>query len=96
MLEVVESAGGSLADLLEASVWRTTMPGLAPADAAARRWPTFLAADEVLVERMTKKGLRTFDCRAAVVSLTSAARAQPDPGTSVRYSTWSYGTEPRP
>jgi hypothetical protein len=27
----------------------------------------------VPVERMTKKGLREFDCRAAVVSLTAAA-----------------------
>ena len=29
----------------------------------------FLAESEVLVERMTKKGLRTFDCRAAVIAL---------------------------
>ena len=72
VLEVVESQGGSLADLLEASVWRTTVPGLAPAE-AARVVAELLAADEVLVERMTKKGLRSFDCRAAVVSLTSAA-----------------------
>ena len=72
VLEVVESQGGSLADLLEASVWRTTVPGLAP-DEAARVVAELLAADEVLVERMTKKGLRSFDCRAAVVSLTSAA-----------------------
>jgi len=78
VLEVVESAGGSLSDLLEASVWRTTVPGLDPrtADAAVA---DFLAAEEVLVERMTKKGLRTFDCRAAVVRL--AARVAPA-GTS--------------
>ena len=69
VLEVVESSGGSLADLLEASVWRTTVPDLTPED-GARAVAEFLAADEVLVERMTKKGLRTFDCRAAVVSLT--------------------------
>ena len=30
----------------------------------------FLAA-EASVERMTKKGLRTFDCRAAVVSMAA-------------------------
>ena len=72
VLQVVASRGGSLADLLEASVWRTTVPGLAP-DEAARVVAELLAADEVLVERMTKKGLRSFDCRAAVVSLTSAA-----------------------
>ena len=71
VLEVVESRGGSLADLLEASVWRITVPDLEP-DAAERAVTTFLEAAEVLVERMTKKGLRTFDCRAAVVSMSSA------------------------
>ena len=70
VLEVVVSAGGSLADRLEASHWRLTLPGLTPAtaeDAVGR----FLAAEEVPVERMTKKGLREFDARAAVVSLAS-------------------------
>jgi radical SAM-linked protein len=71
VLEVVESRGGSLADLLEASVWRITVPDLEPDD-AERAVTGFLEADEVLVERMTKKGLRTFDCRAAVVSMSSA------------------------
>jgi radical SAM-linked protein len=72
VLEVVASSGGSLADLLEASRWRTTVPGwsLATAEAAAS---AFLDADEVLVERMTKHGLRSFDCRAAVMSLRVGA-----------------------
>jgi radical SAM-linked protein len=77
VLEVVESSGGSLADLLEASVWRTTVPGLDP-EAADRAVRAFLEADEVLVERMTKKGLRTFDCRAAVVSMTSTRSGSGD------------------
>ena len=64
---------GSLADLLEASVWRTTVPSMTP-EQGEQGVAAFLAAEEVLVERMTKKGLRTFDCRAAVVSLHSAAR----------------------
>jgi radical SAM-linked protein len=72
VLEVVVSHGGSLADLLEASVWRTTVPDLPPATAASAV-EEFLGADEVLVERMTKKGLRTFDCRGAVVSLSASA-----------------------
>ena len=50
------------------------MPGLAPEE-AQRAVEGFLAAEEVSVERMTKKGLRTFDCRAAVVRL--AARSGP-------------------
>jgi radical SAM-linked protein len=68
VVEVVESAGGSLADRLEASVWQITVTGLAEltlADAVER----LLGTAEVPVERMTKKGLRTFDARAAIVSL---------------------------
>jgi radical SAM-linked protein len=72
VVEVVVSPGGSLADLLEASVWRTTVPDLPP-EIAASAVREFLDADEVLVERMTKKGLRTFDCRSAVVSLSASA-----------------------
>jgi radical SAM-linked protein len=72
VLEVVVSPGGSLADLLEASVWRTTVPDLSP-ETAASAVRAFLDADKVLVERMTKKGLRTFDSRGAVVSLSASA-----------------------
>jgi radical SAM-linked protein len=67
VLEVVESAGGSLADRLEASHWQLDLD--APADAVAAAVAAFLATDAVPVQRMTKKGLREFDCRAAVVSL---------------------------
>lgn len=70
VLVAAVSTGGSLADRLEASVWRVTVPGVAgdEAEDAVRR---FLDTPEVPVQRMTKKGLRTFDCRAAVVSLSS-------------------------
>ncbi|WP_110182393.1 TIGR03936 family radical SAM-associated protein [Nocardioides solisilvae] len=69
LLVVVESEGGSLSDRLTGSRWRVGLPGagdLAPLVA------DFLARDEVLVERMTKKGLREFDARGAVVSLVPA------------------------
>lgn len=69
VLEVVESPGGALNDLLAASRWEMRLPGagdLAPVVEA------FLAVDEVLVERMTKKGTRQFDARGAVLSLTAA------------------------
>ena len=69
VLEVVESRGGSLADLLEASRWQIDVP--APYDDVAAAVAAFLAAPEIEVERMTKKGLRTFDCRAAVVSMAA-------------------------
>ena len=69
VLEVKVSPGGSLADLLEASRWLIDVPA-APGEASAAV-AAFLASPAIEVERMTKKGLRTFDCRAAVVSMTS-------------------------
>ncbi|KQW53754.1 radical SAM protein [Nocardioides sp. Root1257] len=73
VLAVVESPGGSLADLLEGSHWLVDVA--ADPEASASAVATFLATEAVLVERMTKKGLREFDCRAAVVSLSSAEHA---------------------
>ena len=70
VLEVVESAGGSLADLLTGSHWLVDLD-LDP-DACAGAVAVFLSTDEVLVERMMKKGLREFDCRAPVISLSAA------------------------
>ena len=67
ILEVVESPGGSLADLLQASRWRLDLA--TPVDVVAPAVEAFLSADSVVVERMTKKGLRSFDCRSAVSSL---------------------------
>jgi len=66
VLEVVVSAGGSLSDRLEASRWRigTAVP-LAEATAAVA---AFLATESVPVSRMTKKGIREFDCRTPVVT----------------------------
>lgn len=68
VLKVVEAPPGALADLLVASRWQIALPDadVAEAQQAVSR---FLAQDEILVERMMKKGLRTLDARAAVVSL---------------------------
>lgn len=66
VVEVVEARTPSFAERLEASVWSVELPGVAPDDAATAV-AAFLAADEVLVQRMTKTGLRTFDARAAVL-----------------------------
>lgn len=68
VIEIVVSPGGALADLLQGSRWFIELPEVTVRDAedAVR---TFLARDEVLVERMTKKGMRTFDCRSAVIRL---------------------------
>jgi radical SAM-linked protein len=82
VLEVVEAEGGPLADRLEASVWRTRVPGLPP-ETVQDAVDAFLAAAEVPVERMTKKGLRSFDCRAAVVSLQVRGEAGGEAGLEV-------------
>ncbi len=68
VVEVVEAGPGSLADRLEASVWRIELRGVTPASAAdaVRR---FLAEDRVEVTRTFKTGPRTFDVRGAVVSV---------------------------
>ena len=69
VLEVVESSSGALADALTGSRWRVALVGVPAADLAyAVR--AFLGAAAVPVSRMTKNGLREFDARAAVVTLT--------------------------
>lgn len=81
VLEVVEVApppantrAAALADRLQASVWEMTLDGV-DAETAERAAVAFLAAERVEVSRMTKNGLRTFDARAAVVSLRVDRRA---------------------
>ena len=71
IVEVVESPGGGFADLLQASRWRIALP--MPAAEVRAAAAAFLAAEEVPVQRMTKKGLRDFDSRAAVLSLEVSA-----------------------
>ena len=54
---------------LEASEWRMVLPGVAP-EVARRAVAGFLARAEAPVERLTDKGVRRLDARAAVVELT--------------------------
>jgi radical SAM-linked protein len=68
LLEVAVSGAGSLAERLEASLWEITVTGV-DAETLAAGVERLLATPEIPVERMTKKGLRTFDARAAIVSL---------------------------
>jgi radical SAM-linked protein len=68
VIEAVEAHTSGLADRLEASVWQLRLDGVEPAD-ARRAVAAFLAADAVEVQRNTKNGMRTFDCRAAVTRL---------------------------
>ena len=59
---------------LEASDWEVVLPGVAPAD-AARAVEVFLAAGSAEVKRLTSKGTRRLDARAAVVALQADWRA---------------------
>ena len=75
VLEVVEvpppppnTKAPALADRLQASVWEVRLDGVAAAEAESAV-AAFLAAERAEVSRMTKNGVRTFDARAAVVSL---------------------------
>jgi radical SAM-linked protein len=73
-LDVVEVAvvrPGALAEELTGSRWQVELAGLSAATLQAAR-DEFLAQDMVLVERMTKNGMREFDARAAVVALEVA------------------------
>ena len=67
-------AGTALADRLEASEWRVLLDGVDP-DAADQAVRAFLGAQEIEVERLTKKGRRRFDTRAAVSALELDRRA---------------------
>lgn len=68
VVEAVVANGGSLADRIEAAHWRIELPGVTP-EALGQAVSAFTAADEVLVERMTKQGRRTFDARVAVTAI---------------------------
>jgi radical SAM-linked protein len=68
VIEAVVAHEGSLADRIDASRWRLELPEIDPAVAAAAV-ASFLDTPEVLVERMTKQGRRSFDSRAAVTHI---------------------------
>src|SRR5204863_396216 len=68
VLEAVVAAGGSLADRIDASLWRIELPGVGPAQLSAAV-EAFRAAPEVPVQRLTKQGWRTFDARGPVARI---------------------------
>ncbi|MEU5690462.1 TIGR03936 family radical SAM-associated protein [Actinosynnema sp. NPDC020468] len=67
VLEVVQSAGGTLPERIEASEWRVELPGVSP-EVLSAAVAALLAAPSVEVERTTKDGRRILDVRPAVVS----------------------------
>ncbi|MFQ6170324.1 TIGR03936 family radical SAM-associated protein [Oryzobacter sp. R7] len=68
VLEVVEAGPGALADRLEASEWQLVVRGADPA-AVEEAVAGYLAAEVAETTRTFKTGPRTFDTRAAVLSL---------------------------
>ena len=81
VVDAVVASAGTLAERLQASRWQVQLPG-ASAAVVQQCVAAFLASDTVEVSRVTKRGLRTFDSRAAVVQLAvvpvDADREGPD------------------
>jgi len=77
VIDVTEDSEGPSA--LEASQWQVVLPGVEQA-AAERAVAGFLALSAAPVERLTDKGVRRLDARAAVVTLDVLASAGPDGG----------------
>jgi radical SAM-linked protein len=79
VLEAVVAGEGSLADRIDASRWLLELPSIEPA-AALAAVRQFLDAEEVLVERMTKQGRRSFDARRPVILLAVKEPSDPPSG----------------
>jgi radical SAM-linked protein len=67
-IDVVDVTDAGLNGSPEASVWQVALPGVRP-DVAAGAVAGFLAMSEAPVERLTDKGVRRMDARAAVMEL---------------------------
>jgi radical SAM-linked protein len=68
VIDVTEEASSLGALTFEASQWEVALPGVGRDEAAAAA-EAFLGQDSVEVERLTSKGMRRMDARAAVVSM---------------------------
>jgi radical SAM-linked protein len=76
VLEVVEARSGSLADRLEASDWVMEFQGVAQEE-LQRAADLLLAQERAEVTRTFKTGPKTFDVRAALVSLATTPAERP-------------------
>jgi radical SAM-linked protein len=66
VIDVVAAKTSDFVARLEASHWKIELPGI-ELETLDNAFTKFLASSEVLVERMAKSGLRTFDARNAVI-----------------------------
>ncbi|PSL56679.1 radical SAM-linked protein [Saccharothrix carnea] len=74
VLEVVQSAGGTLPERIEASAWRVELPGVSPEE-LTEAVTALMASGSVQVERLTKDGKKIVDVRPAIVSAEVEASA---------------------
>jgi radical SAM-linked protein len=74
VVDVVEAEGKSAGLQLEAAQWEVHLPGVTAATARLAA-DAFLAEPSAVVERLTSKGTRQLDARAAVISLDVAGEA---------------------
>lgn len=77
VIEVVQARTPDFVQRLEASVWRIELPDV-PVAVAQQAADALLGAPEVIVERLTKNGMRSFDARAAVLRLDASQSADGD------------------
>jgi radical SAM-linked protein len=83
VIDVTEETSEAPKGSLEASEWCVVLPGVRPA-AAEQAVASFLTLGEAPVERLTDKGVRRLDARAAVVEMNvidaDEIAADPDGG----------------
>ena len=70
VLDVAEAVKAPLGELLQASDWVISLAGAEPGVLSSAA-SSLLGKETYAVERMTKNGMRSFDVRSAVVSLTA-------------------------
>ncbi|NMH96742.1 DUF2344 domain-containing protein [Pseudonocardia sp. K10HN5] len=76
VLEAVVAEGTPLAERIDASRWCVELPGVEPETLRAAL-SALLAADSVVVERVTPSGRREIDVRAALVTAEVSEPARP-------------------
>ncbi|MBO3140090.1 DUF2344 domain-containing protein [Dermatophilus congolensis] len=79
VVEVVEGVGGSLAELMEGSLWRLEFGEVSQEERAEldRAVAAYLNLEKAEITRVLKKGPRTYDTREAVLSMRSVSESAP-------------------
>lgn len=72
IVECVVATGKSLADKIDASHWRFTFPGI-DVSTLQQAVDTFLATEEVTIERVTQGGRKLVDVRSPLADVTVSA-----------------------